>query len=259
MKIGSLDTDSEALKNRIRLQDAYGSFNLNDWIFDSLNISSSNRCLDLGCGTGNQSLKIAPRLSEKGSIDCVDLSQKSIDFLISESKRQTCDSVMTTYVAALDEIPNLIINKKFDRIFSSYAMYYVNNFDKLASWIHGSLSENGRFFYCGPTHKNNLELRRLMCKVTGQALEKYTVASKFMETDSRPLVNKFFKTVEIREFENSVIYPTASSLIEYLRSHNLYSKSFDNKYKNLISAHFEENETFVNVKRGVGVLAYGRR
>ena len=258
MKIGSLDTDSDALKNRIRLQDAYGSFNLNNWIFDILDISSSSNCLDLGCGTGNQTLKIAPKLSDSGSIDCVDLSEKSIEFLISESKRLCYDKVVNAHVAALDKIPDVLGSKTFDLIFSSYALYYVNNFEKLVSWVHGALTENGRFFYCGPTHKNNLELRQLMGQATQKEPEKSTIASSFMENDSRPFVESLFGGIKIEHFENPVVYPTASSLIEYLRSHNLYSKTFDNEYLNLINAHFEENESFVNVKRGVGILAYSK-
>lgn len=64
-KIGNFDTDADALMKRIAAHDKFGENDLNAWVFDSAGIESGMRVLDLGCGTGKQTLE----LLEKGMRD----------------------------------------------------------------------------------------------------------------------------------------------------------------------------------------------
>lgn len=256
MKIGSLDTDSKALQSRIDLQNEYSSFDLNTWIFDCLDINDEHACLDLGCGTGNQILKITSNPNFSGHITGMDVSEDSLASLMFSAKDQGVADKVTTIKSELDDVPSFIEDQLFDRIYSSYALYYVRNAELLIKSVSNSLLEGGKFFYCGPTKNNNLELRNLISEVTGNTtVLDDTVASKFMEEEGIEISKKFFSKVEIFNFTNIVSYPSAESLLEYFRSHNLYSLDYEADFCNRVDDHFKKNSEFINTKYGLGILA----
>ncbi|WP_135081459.1 class I SAM-dependent methyltransferase [Terasakiella sp. SH-1] len=256
MKIGKLDTHSESLKNRVDLQKKLSSFDLNEWIFQYLSPYAGATCLDLGCGRGNQTLEIAKTIGENGHITSIDLSKESLQALEKSAREQETLTRIHTINSELDNIDKYLENKKFDRVVGSYSLYYVRNAEHMFKTIHQHLNDGGRFFYCGPSHENNIELRNIIASVTqDKNVLEPTVASKFMEMESQIIVKSLFKNVELFTFKNEVTFPCIESINTYWKSHNLYNKEFDDKFQRLVAEYFDRNGQFINVKRGIGVLA----
>ena len=53
-QIGKFDTDSTALKQRVKTLKDFGNNELNEWIFSGINLKDRSNALDLGCGFGKQ-------------------------------------------------------------------------------------------------------------------------------------------------------------------------------------------------------------
>ena len=77
MKQSRLNTDVAALQQRIQAHEKYGSFDLNGWILDQLQLAKGLSILELGCGTGKQTLPLAQIIGETGRILAVDIAQSA--------------------------------------------------------------------------------------------------------------------------------------------------------------------------------------
>ena len=254
MKIGDFDTDSGALKNRIDLQEKLGSFDLNQWIFDKLNPIKGSICLDLGCGQGNQSLPLAKIIGERGSVTALDASKESLEVLREKALKLKINNRVKIIQSELDDIGLYLKNIQFDYIIGSYSLYYVRDSVKIFSIIQEKLKEGGRLFFCGPSNANNMELRELILKITGdKSILENTIASKFMEYESQVICSGLFQDVEVFSFNNPINFKTPESVVSYWRSHNLYKANYDLLFEKEILKHFEIYGQFTNTKRGIGI------
>jgi SAM-dependent methyltransferase len=225
MVIGALDTDSQALRTRLALQERLSAFDLNEWIFAHIDVRPGQRWLDLGCGLGKQSIP----LSEMGAhVTAVDLSEESLRNL---EGRQN----IRTLRMSLDDITPAL--GSFDGVIGSYSLYYASDPERLFGAIHDMLS--GQLFFCGPGHGNNLELRELVGRIEP------TAPATFMEEAAPAICRKLFGKAEIFRFENAVHFETADELKAYWQSHNLHDPAFEGPFP----------DRFTNTKRGIGIRA----
>ena len=254
MKIGNFDTDSKALKNRLDLQEKLGYFDLNQWIFSKLNPEKGSACLDLGCGQGNQSLPLAKLIGARGSVDSVDISEESIQILREKAQQLNINNRIKTIHSKLDDIELYLNNKQFDYIVASYSLYYVHDANRMFLTIEKHLKADGRLFFCGPSNRNNSELRRIISNITGdRSILKNTVASKFMEHSSQKICSKLFHDIEVFSFKNPINFPNPESVISYWRSHNLFIENYDSLFVNEILKYFDKYGQFTNTKYGIGI------
>lgn len=255
MTTGQFDTDSAALAQRLELQHRLSEFDLNAWIFDRLEAEPGHHCLDIGCGRGEQSLPLAERVGPSGSVTSADLSRASLDALEAEAKALGLDGRIRTIHTSHDDLAADHSGGPYDRIVSSYALYYVQDAEPLLASIRSLLAPGGRFLFCGPVHENNLALRKLVVAAGGdpQVLEP-TRSSTFMVDTAPAICRQLFGTVEIARFENPVRFREPEEAIQYWRSHNLYDARLESAFAAAVEEAFAGGE-FVNVKHGMAVIA----
>jgi ubiquinone/menaquinone biosynthesis C-methylase UbiE len=259
MKIGELDTDSKALKNRIESYRLYGSFDLNEWLFDKINIEKNFSVLDLGCGTGKQSIPMARMVGRGGSVFSLDVSKESINDLKASAKKGGVSDTITAINNSFDYVKELKKHKEMDVVISVYALYYADHIEDIIKNIRDIVSINGIFFACGPAKNNNFFIKNFISQIINTGDNTSTPASVFMEEILPPLVSKYFQSFKILTFENHLKFDSAISLYEYWKSHNMYDPSIDKDfYANAVS-YFKNNPVFENVKNGVGIWAQGKR
>lgn len=255
-KVGELDTHSEALKNRIKLQEDYGAFDLNAWVLKHLAVAPGMRCLDIGCGRGAQSIPLAARLGPAGHVTALDISADSLAALNRSAVHLKLSEKITTIRASLDDLAVATEGQMFDRVVGCYSLYYVDDAATLVRTIHGRLAPGGMLFICGPAYDNNLELRQLVAEVTGNGtVMAHSAPSIFMEETAHALVQDRFDTVSLSRFENLITYPDAEAVAMYWRSHNLFDPNFDAAFCAAIRARFAADGGFVNCKKGLGIKA----
>ncbi|MCX6777548.1 MAG: class I SAM-dependent methyltransferase [Candidatus Micrarchaeota archaeon] len=256
---GQFDTDASALTERINAHEKYGTRDLNEWIFENLGIKNSLSVLDLGCGNGKQSLPLAQLLGPGGRVVAIDKSSDSLVFLKEKAKALGVNGRIDALCMDMDDYAADLHGRIFDRVLSSYSIYYSKNLENVFKTLSAVLKPGGILFFCGPSKSNNSELIGFQHRLKRGDAPKYDFASEFMEDLGQKLARRFFKEVEVSRFENPLVFTSPKGLLDYWTSYNLYDKTIEGKFKTMVAEHFRKNKEFVTVKRVIGVKASGPR
>ena len=73
------DADTQALREREKVNAAGAVHNLEDWIIEQVCPSAGMRVLDLGCGTGKQMFAFVKQVSPEGSLVGLDISKEAVE------------------------------------------------------------------------------------------------------------------------------------------------------------------------------------
>jgi SAM-dependent methyltransferase len=246
-KIGRFDTDTAALKARNAAHLRYSTGDMTGWALEHLGANSEDRVLELGAGTGQQTLRLAPDVR---SVLAIDASADSLAVIDAAAPAN-----VTTRVGRFDDLVAEPCSGRFDRALSCYALYYPDDQERVIDRIHELLEPGGVLFFCGPSVMNNRELRELHFGLAGEPLPGPTPAQRFMETDAPRWCEARFATVERFDFADEMRFDTAEALYGYWSSYNLYDPTLDDAFRAAADTHFATNDVFVSAKRVVGLRA----
>lgn len=254
-KHGEFDTDASALLQRIKSHEKYGSTDLNTWMFSHLILTKGLKILEIGSGTGRQSVPMAEIVGKNGHILSVDISQEALNVLLTSASLQGLNKQITTLCSDFDDLATHLQGKCFDRVVSSYALYYSKDSVKIFNTISRALNARGVLFFCGPREGNNSELKSFHYNLKNMPIPPETKAVSFMEDTGQSLAREFFGNVEIFRFDNPIRFNSADAMYNYWRSYNLFDAELEAQFKFAVSEYFRTNSIFETVKRVMGVRA----
>jgi cyclopropane fatty-acyl-phospholipid synthase-like methyltransferase len=240
----------------MQAHDRFGSMDLNQWCFDLLRIGQGMSILELGCGTGKQSLSMAALVGDTGRITAVDISAEALDILQQTAGEQGVAPRIETRHADLDDLATSAETGPFDRVIACYSIYYTKQPGPLFRFLHSVLTDGGVLFFCGPSQENNAELKQFhnsLYELTGRPLPEKKGAAAFMEGTGQELAREIFGNAETFCFENPLRFDSAEALYSYWSSYNLYDRTLDEVFRMRAADHFRKHDVFETVKRVVGI------
>lgn len=252
---GQFNTDANALNNRIKAHDEFGKNDLNSWIFENINLQSGDNVLDIGCGTGKQSIPLAKAVGETGSVTSVDLSKEALEILSEQAKSEGVDQVITTISTSHDNLTAHLKENSFDKIISSFSLYYSEDVEKVIQTIWNALKPGGILFFCGPSYENNFELKKFHYDLKNTPVPEKVGGAKFMEGIGQEVTKDVFNDVEICLFENPLSFSSSDAIYSYWKSYNLYDREIDTEFKEGMDQYFNDKDIFITKKRVIGVKA----
>ncbi len=104
-------------------------------LIEELGLKGTEYVLDLGCGDGTLTIKIAEFLPE-GEVVGIDVSQGMIDTALPKARRNVEFLLM--------DINELNFVEKFDIVFSNATLHWVKNHKRLLKNVHRTLRRGGR-------------------------------------------------------------------------------------------------------------------
>ena len=243
-KIGNFDTDLDALFKRVNTHKNFGSFNINNWIFSNLSIDKNQNILDLGCGFGSQTIEL---LKMGCFVTAIDSNKDSLEYL----KKKAATSKLTIIHSKFDELETLPINS-FDNVISCYAFYYANDYNSLMRNIFQSMKDKSKIFICGPSKKNNIEMKRFLNLI---GVDFGEGSAPFMEEKLPMILNDHFGNFKSLDEKNRIEFPNPKSVWDYWSSHNMFNKDIESKFKDSINIFFKDNDKFTTTKIIRGVIS----
>lgn len=245
----TIETNSKALDYRIYVHKNFSANNFDKWVLENLELKNGLSLLDVGCGRGKHLFKVSDIVGSNGLVVGTDISDESLD----SCKEKIKSNNIKVYKSDLTKLSENDPVKKYDRILSSFAIYYTSNIEKTFKDLYEFLNKNGILFICGPTKKNNLEFLSLIEKAGGNFSKEFHKWTKFLEEDAKVVLKKLFGNIEIIEFKNPITFPDVDTLYNYWKSTPLYNPEIEDKFKELANAEFEENGEFVTNKVIIGL------
>jgi len=254
--LGAFDTDAAALARRIDAHARYGTRDLDPWVLERVELAEGQRVLELGCGTGKQTLPMAEAVGEGGHILAVDASEEGLGRLRSDAAERGVGGRIAPLRASFDELGREALGGPFDRVVSCFALYYVRRERPLLETLEAVMAPKGLLFFCGPSRANNAELKRFCERLGGDGeAEGPDRAIKFMERSGVDLARELFGEVEELEFENPLRFDSVEALMSYWTSYNLYDPALEDAFGEAARRHFEQHGAFETVKRVRAVRA----
>lgn len=108
-------------------------------LIQSLNLRGDERILDIGCGPGELTRKIAENL-EEGDVTGIDISENMIDLARKKSKERDIENVQFK----AGDYQEISLEKNYDVCVSSYLFHWMSDPKDFLIWVQNTLNENGK-------------------------------------------------------------------------------------------------------------------
>lgn len=105
-----------------------------DLFFELLELNKIDKVLEIGCGTGRLSLKVAPKVR---SFTGIDISEKTIEKAKEHLRFDNISLICADFL-------EYIFNEKYDLVFSSLTFMHIKEKSEAITKISNLLNENGR-------------------------------------------------------------------------------------------------------------------
>ena len=206
-------SSSKALSNRLNVNKKYSKKDLSKWLFQKYKIKKNFKILEVGAGLGQHVIKESKIVGRKGFILAVDNSSKSLSYIKSKKLKN-----VETFCIEMDELPLFIEKKKilFDRILTSYSIYYANNPILLIRKLISFLSPNGEIIITVPNTPHTLvEMINSKSKIPSNVTQSLYFGKKIL----KPYLLKNYKNIKTFDFKNELKLKNFEDL------YNLYASS----------------------------------
>ncbi|MBO5313239.1 MAG: class I SAM-dependent methyltransferase [Clostridia bacterium] len=134
--------DESFFNNYIDLRNAENNYNdliEQPIVFQLLGDLTGKRVLDIGCGYGAMTIKIASKGARQ--VTGIDVSERMIE----KGKRENPHPSITYKVLPAEELTSL--EGRFDAVVSCLAIHYIEDFEKLFSDVYSLLNPDGEFIF----------------------------------------------------------------------------------------------------------------
>lgn len=245
-------TQAELLERRIAENVASQEIDLATWIFESVQVQSGFRVLELCCGTGGQTLPLLERVGEAGHVLAVDISTTALNTLA--TKAAALRNRFTTVEASLDSFSPALreagfLQGGFDLIFCAYGLYYAADAWQVLNEARGWLNPKGSIVVVGPFGPNNKPLFDLL-RSSGVALSEPVIFSseRFMSEVVVPWAAENFERTSVHTMVNRVHWNMPERVLNYWQNTTFYDAEKRARFEELVHSHFAEHGVFVNKK-----------
>jgi ubiquinone/menaquinone biosynthesis C-methylase UbiE len=227
-------TKTSALQKRISSQKNQ-TVDLNEWIFEKINVKKNPKILELCCGTGAQT-KYLSKIMGAGSLDCVDINQETV----TENYNAVTEESINYHVSNIDEVDNYALNS-VDLIFTAYGFYYSEDPIVLHNKLYKKLNKGGKFVLVGPVLGNNAELYEIMNQIGVKIPDNVLFSSEKFMLEMQTIFLNYYDNVSFNRVLNRVEYRSSDDLLNYWRNTTFYDSSKEGEFLSAVGSFYGNN------------------
>ena len=247
-------TATTYLEKRIEINRAYSSVDFDAWLFERLAVKSGEDVLDVGCGSGAQTVPFANLVGPTGSVSSLDISADSIALL---NSRINSDFRVEAVAADMADVGRVIQEtfsvKCYSLAHSSYALYYSPKRLDVLDVMRAALKPGGRCAVFTPNQPHGLvELAARFTDIPRDVEE----SLRFGPAVLQPYFERHFRRVEIHHFHNLVSIPSSEVLIEFYRQTTYYDAHVESKMRFAVDEAIKQKGHFDYEKNGYLIIGF---
>jgi ubiquinone/menaquinone biosynthesis C-methylase UbiE len=251
---GERATATAYLERRIEINSAYSSADFDKWLFDRLAVKLGEHVLDVGCGSGKQTIPIARMVGPSGSVSSIDISPESIDLLKS---RLSADLQVEAVAVDMADLARVIADvfavKRYTLVHSSYALYYSPKRLDVLDVMRSALQPGGRCAVFTPDRPHGLvELAARFGHLPASVDESLRFGPEVLQ----PYFERNFRGVMVHRFHNVVTVPTADILVEFYRQTTYYDANVEPAIRTAADEEVRRKGNFEYEKNGYLIVGF---
>ena len=210
-----------SLNTRIDINKRYQSKNFEQWLFKRLNVSPGEHVLDVGCGTGAQSLRFLDLVGDAGTVSALDLSASSVEQLIRTSDEDSRLTAVSEDMANLGQvIRNRFRKSKYTLAHSSYALYYSPARMDVLRVMADSIYEFGRVAVFTPVSPHGMvDIAAKFSQIPDPVLESLEFGPNILE----PAFRSMFFEVEVHYFQSEMRVTSLKDFMDFYKATTYFS------------------------------------
>lgn len=252
------------LDHRIGAYAGSQGLDLNEWIFSGIHAPLGGTVLELCCGTGMQTIRLASQVGTSGRVIVVDASLEALNKMSDRCATQLAATIIPIQ-GELDDLSNLldqqgVVSGSLEMCFCAYGLYYAKNVQRVLDIVLDRLSPSGALIVVGPYGRNNYELYDLL-EAAGVSISEYVLYTSrdFMPLTLIPRLADDFSTMTLRTTCNEVVWPTVEDVLSYWRNTTFYDQAKEPTVSDILKEHFAVHGKFINRKWIMSVTASTRQ
>lgn len=214
--------DSSSLNARLSLNQKYQSRDFHNWLQGKLAVYPGEKILDVGCGTGAQSLRFLDDIGERGTVSSLDINEESVQKLIMMSVN---DKRLEAIAGDMDNLGEIVLSKfnqkKYTLAHSSYALYYSSDPVHVLRTMADLIYDSGRVAVFTPVGPHGMvEIASKFSEIPSPVIESLEFGPKTLEPEFRSL----FWDVEIHFFQSEMRVDSIDDFINFYKATTYYNE-----------------------------------
>ena len=240
------------LQARLDLNKKYQSTDFDAWLMERLNVQPGEIVLDVGCGTGAQSIPFLERTGVSGAVCSLDISEESVCLLKDRSQgAQNLTAVCSDMAELKTVIKEKFPHKKFDLAQSSYALYYSPQRLSVLDTMKNSLRDGGRLAVFTPNQPHGMvEFARTLGPIPAEIDESIRFGPSVLE----PYFRNNFWDVTVYFFHNIVSVTNLDDALTFYRATTYYRKELESDFSKRVQEQISNDGAFSYEKNGYLII-----
>lgn len=246
-----------SLNTRIDINRKYQSKNFEQWLFNRLNVGPGEQILDVGCGTGAQSLRFLDAIGGAGSVSALDLSEASVQQLVKASGEDSRLTAVAEDMANLGKvIETSFKRRKFTLAHSAYALYYSPARLDVLRVMAESIHEFGRLAIFTPVSPHGMvDIASKFSQIPAPVLESLEFGPNVLE----PAFRAMFLEVEIHYFQSEMRVTSLADFMDFYKATTYFSQDAANDISRYAEERIAKDGAVVYEKNGYLIVGRDRR
>lgn len=245
-------TGTDFLEKRIEINKTYSSADFDAWLLDRLAVKPGEDILDVGCGSGAQTIPFAERVGDSGSVSALDISRDSVALL---NARLAHKSRVQAVAADMKDLHRIIATefrvKRYDLAQSTYALYYSADRADVLDTMRSALKPGGRCAVFTPNAPHGLvDLAARFTRIPAEISDCMVFGPNVLA----PYFEAHFTDVAVHRFHNVVTLPNADVLIEFYRQTTYHDAAAEAPMRRHVDEEIRRTGSFSYEKNGYLII-----